>query len=261
MPAAECRRLRPWPAACAAALLLAAAAPAGAAWETGGGMEYYSVQTYARDDAGRSFQTLLQTTLAKTAFTFTHGDLTVHAEAGLSDWNTSGEWRGSGIIDYDIESLYTWVWQQEIQAEARVGIGGGLAAGAAVYDRTVEHYYPGDLRYLRFRLRAYDALLDWTMLRRPNLTVGAAVGYSPTVHLAWYQDTGLGVIDPVLETRDSQGLGTRWWGRVRLHYRDSGGWGVDFFYQAGFARFPDPRDLAEITLRSGRLTGVFVLVF
>jgi len=239
-----------------------------AAWarfEFGGGMEYFSVQTYVQDLQGAYFQTLLQSTLAKARLGYVEGPLTLRASAGLTDWNVSGEWRGSGLQSFVFDNLYTWSWQQQLSLETSYEFIAGWSAGILYEDHQLRHY-SGEAQHTfqRYRTSALDLVLGYVPLKTPDVRVILNAAYSPWLNMEIFQDASLYFSDlpyPVVQPIDSGGRGTRWYGRAQLQYRDSAGWGIDFIYHAGFARFPSPRNLLEVSQRFGGLTGYFTLLF
>jgi hypothetical protein len=244
-------------------LACARVAAASPGLEFGLGMEYFSVAAYSRDLSGYYFQSLLQSTLAKARLGYTAGPVRLELQGGLSDWNVSGVWRGSDYPELSLDAYYTWAWQQEWQAEADWTFLPGLALAVAYDDHQLRHYNGnGQETFLQYRLDACDLGLQYAVLRTPSVQLRAAVFYAPRVALQWFSDPRLEVLPgEVLGRVDLAATGWRAQGRLQFEYRDSGGWGIDIGYLAGYARFPQPGDLSEITLRQGTLTGCFTFLF
>ncbi len=236
--------------------------PAAAELEVSGGMEYFTVQTYARDPAGYYFQTLIQSTLATLGLGYRLGPLKVRAAGSLSDWNAGGKWTGSDIVTLDLEPYYLWAWQQKLTLEVGVNVWGGWDVGVGYEDHALRHYNGSEaLTFLQYRLRSAEAFVDYRLLQTENLQVQAAVAYAPLAFIEVYQNTTIERDVEGIHVYDTAGAGSRWRGRLAMHYRDSAGWGLDFSYTAGFARFQEPRNLSEFSLRFGSLTGFFTLLF
>lgn len=253
------------------ATILAAALCAGlipgsvwARFEVGGGMEYYTVQTYARDLQGNNLQTLLQTTLAGARLSFQEGPLTVKAAAGITDWNIGGQWRGTDVDLTPFELYYTWSWQNVLRLEADYEFYHGWSAGLCGSDHQLRHYSGNtQITFLQYRFRELGFCLNYTPVETQDVRIFLTAAYSPWASVETYQDSfffhdrALAVDLPW----DSSGAGVCWRGRVQMQYRDSAGWGVDLLYEAGFARFSQPRNLDDFSLRFGSLTGYFSLWF
>jgi hypothetical protein len=247
------------------ALLLAAwpqAAAAGTGFEAGGGMEYFTMSSYSRDAAGNYFQSLLQTTLAVARLGYTAGPLRLEVAAGLSDWNVSGEWSGTGFERLSLDDYYTWAFQQHFQAEAAWEALPDWELLLGYFDRRVRHYN-GNLQdtFLDVRLRNWNLGLQYTVLKTSSVRLRAAARYAPRAEVTWYQDIATELPLDVQGPVDASETGWDASGRLQFQYRDTAGWGIDIGYVVGVARFDHPRDLSEIALRYGALTGYFTLLF
>jgi hypothetical protein len=240
----------------------------GAAWarfEVGGGMEYFTVQTYVRDLQGNYIQTLLKSTLGRARLGYSDGPLEMHGSFGLSDWQVSGGWKGNQIGPSSSDTLY-FAWQQYWDMEIDFEFWNGWGAGLGYADHSLQHYNGlnnDHFVYLQYRSQAFDALLNYVPLRNSSVKMMMTLAYAPYVRFNVSQTTDVYPDQPLetIQDYDSAGTGTRWSGRVQFQYRDSGGWGIDALYSVGFSRFPDLPGLGEYSLRYGTLTGYFTLFF
>jgi hypothetical protein len=241
----------------------------GAAWarvEAGGGMEYFTVQTYVRDLQGNYFQTLLKSTLGRARLGYVAGPLEVHGSFGLSDWVVSGKWQ-SNYYNFSSMDTFGTAWQQYWDVEIDYEFWNGLGVGVDYTDHSLQHYDVATNPYfifLQYRSQAFDALLNYVPLRTSAVKMMMTLAYSPYTRFNVSQTTDTNSPDQNINTifdYDSAGTGTRWSGRVQFQYRDSGGWGIDALYSVGFSRFPDLPGLGEYSLRYGTLTGYFTVFF
>lgn len=251
---------------CTSILALLAAWPltaaAGSGFEFGAGMEYFSVAAYSRDVDGNYFRSVLQSTLGKARLGYTAGPVRLEVLAGLSDWNVSGEWRGTGVGPLTLDDYFTWAGQQQLQAEAAWEVVKDWDVLLGYIDHRLRHYSgAGQFTYLDYRFRTWTLGLQVTPLRTSSVRLRAAAWYSPRTELAWYQNANNEDPLTVQGPLDSAATGWSAAGRLQFQYLDSGGWGIDVGYLAGYAPFPSPRGLSEISLRYGALTGFFTLLF
>lgn len=249
-----------------ALILLAASWPltaaAGSGFEFGTGMEYFSVAAYSRDADGNHFQSVLQSTLGKARLGYTAGPVRLEVLAGLSDWNVSGEWRGTGFVPLPLDDYFTWAGQQQLQAEAAWEPLQGWDVLIGYTDHRLRHYNgDGQATYLDYRYHAWTLGLQVTPLQTSSVHLRVAALYSPRTEVAWYQNVNAEAPLTVQGPLDSAATGWSAAGRLQFEYRDSGGWGIDIGYLAGYAPFASPRGLSEISLRYGALTGLFILRF
>ncbi len=235
---------------------------ASARFEVGAGMEYYTAQAYARDAQGEYFQSLFQSTLATARAAYLWGPLTARLSGGWSDWNVFGTWQGTYLAATSFDELASFARQQFATAEANCRFWDGLSLGIRYEDRLFLHYYPeGSLLWTQYRLRSCDLTLAYAAVETSWLRLNLEAAYSPANWLEAYQTTALETVVPGSLVYDTSGTGSAWKGQAQLAYRDSAGWGLDIVYAVGWTRFPAPRDLSEITLRSGNLTGYLLLFF
>ncbi len=228
--------------------------------EGGIGMEYFSVQAFTRDAAGKYFGTLIQSTLAKAAVKYSYAGWFGQFSGGRSDWASSGMWQGTDFDSNWVDERFLWAWQQQ------VGIDIGYEydrwqLGVSYWDHDVKNYY-GDQPRLLYRLREYEAFLKFAAFRNSSTSIILGAGYAPQASLELFESGYLTYqwITDIYEV-DSSGTAPRWHGNIHLKYRDSEHWSIDVIYDAGWAQFSNPSSLSEISLRTGSLTGYFNVWF
>ncbi len=230
-------------------------------WDFGGGMEYFTVKIQAEDYLGRYFSTLIQSTLACAQCRLQEGPWVFKFSGGLSDWNVSGEWHGTGILPFSTEPFH-WAWQQKYNLEADFYFLDFLGVGVRFSDHALRHYFAqDDWTYLEYRNRAYDLNLKYLFIRSRDITLGVSMAYAPAAYIEVYQNTYLAPQIYAIHTYNSSGRGEYWEGGVQMEYRDSAGWGLALFCSFGWAGFSGLPELSRFSMKYGTLTGYFSLRF
>jgi hypothetical protein len=207
------------------------------------------------------FQTSIQQVLASACVNYTEGPWRVQLTGGWADWNVSGNWQGTNIDTTAMDPFF-WGWQQQLDIKASYEVWGGLAVGAGYSGQALRHYRGDDkFTYLQYRTQAYELFARYAFLRVAGIELAASAAYAPYASMEWFQDTNLPDWYPAIQQFDTAGKGTRWHAALQGSYRHPWGWGVDLIYDAGFSRFPEPRDQQEVSLRFGRLAGYLIFPF
>ncbi|MCK5218488.1 hypothetical protein KAR10_03125 [bacterium] len=229
--------------------------------EFGGGMEYFTVKIQAEDYPGRSFTTLIQSTLAGAQCRLQEGPWVLKFSGSLSDWNVSGEWQGTGILPFSTEP-FQWAWQQRYNVEAGFYFLESMGVGVRLSDHALRHYAGDyDITYLEYRNHAYDLIIKYIPLRSQDLTLELCMAYSPAAYIEVYQNTYVAPEIFAIHTYNSSGRGQRWEGGIQMEYRDSAGWALALLYSFGWAGFSGLPELSEFSMKYGTLTGYFSLRF
>jgi hypothetical protein len=240
-----------WPAAAAAEL------------DFGGGMEYFTVRTDARNAAGQRLDTtIIQSTLGVAKLAYLNPPWVIELSGGMTDWNVSGEWRGVNGDTYNVEP-FGWSWQQFYQVEADYFFLSGLGLGARFQNHAFRHY-TGDTQFtfLEYRKQTADLLLTYQFFRRPDLVLSLSGAYAPWVKIEIYQNTYIPTDLDTVSLYNSSSLGHEWSGELKMSYRQNQqGWGLDFSYQAGRPGFSQPENLSDFSMFFGRLSGFFWVRF
>jgi len=232
-----------------------------AEWNVGGGMEYFTVKTLVNDKDGNYYHSLIQSTIAVAQLDFAQNPWLFKINAGLSDWNVSGGWQGTDIGAVSTEPFY-WAWQQKFELECNYALWTVWLIGLRFSDHVFEHYDGlTHYRFLKYRIRSWDIIFGWEALKTENVRVDLSVAYAPLVLTEFYQNINFIVYDLLVAEYDSAGKGTRWQGRVKMGYRDSAGWGLDLIYQFGWLEVAKPHNLSGLTIKTGSLSGYFLLRF
>lgn len=229
-------------------------------FHAGPGMEYFTVKTYARDHQGRYFETIIQSTLAVAQLDVIQGPLTVAAQGGWTDWNASSDWRGYNLVPFQFDMF--WSAQTYWQFSADYALLPGLAVGLLWNDHQLR-FYTGETQYtyMEYRERQLSAKLGYQFYRRKDLNLGVAAYYAPNAGIEIYQDTAVDAAADVLQPYATSASGRQLSVQLTMAYQHEHGWGLDFEYQLGWASFPNPRDLADLALTWGRLSGFFWMRF
>lgn len=229
--------------------------------EFGGGMEYFTVKVQAKDYLNRYYSTLIQSTLACAQGRLQEGPWVLKFSGGLSDWNVSGEWQGTGILPFSIEPFH-WAWQQKYNLEANFYFLESMGVGVSLSGHALRHYFAQDgWTYLEYRNQAYSLIFKYIPLRSRGLTLKLCMACAPAAYIEVYQNTYVAPEAFSIHTYNSSGRGYRWEGGIQMEYRDSAGWSLDLLYSFGWAGFSGLQELSEFSMKYGTLTGYFSLWF
>lgn len=229
--------------------------------EFGGGMEYFTVKIQAEDYLDRYFSTLIQSTLACARCRLQEGPWVLKFSGGLSDWNVSGEWQGTGIRPFSTEPFH-WAWQQKYNLEADFYFLDSWSVGVRFSDHALRHYFAqNDWTYLEYRNRAYDLNFKYLLLRGRDLTLGVSMAYAPSAYIEVYQNTDFILETYAIRTYNCSGWGQHWEGTIQMEYRDSAGWSLALLGSFGWAGFSGMPGLSRFSMKHGTLTGYFSLRF
>jgi hypothetical protein len=227
----------------------------------GVGMEYYTIKVVVDDVYGDYYHTMLQSTLASAQITYAQGPWFARLQAGTSNWNVSGEWKGTRLDTISIDPFY-WAGQESIVLEGKYHFLGSLAAGLQISSRTMEHYSARyRYRFMYYHMQSFEGLLEWEFLQAQAITASMAVSYAPQVNTEFSKSMYFIENDFLLAEYQETGRGSQWQGCLKMEYRDSAGWGLDFLYQFRWFEGNDFGEISKLTIKSGSLLGTLLLRF
>ncbi|MEW6516928.1 MAG: hypothetical protein AB1439_08495 [candidate division FCPU426 bacterium] len=231
---------------------------AGAAWEAGAGMEYFTLHTQFEDGVGQKYDTVLQSTLTHARVSWAEAGWLATLAGGWSDWNVSGEWDIPGQPRLSAEPFY-WVGQDQWTAEVLYRFFGGFTAGARYTHRNLTHYEgPSHYTFMRYQEQYTEGLLGYQWQVTPSLTLSALAGYAPWTGVDFFESIYFTVLDIEVIRYATQRTGSRWQGLLGFRYRDSAGWGLELQYSLSRSVFSGTPVLNAV---SGSIAGALILMF
>ncbi|MCD4813056.1 hypothetical protein K8S19_05135 [bacterium] len=249
-----------WIVFCSVGFLFAHPVAAHAEINFGGGMEYFTTKAMIDDGANGFCHTMIQSTLIVAKINWLEGPWYVEVNGGISDWNVSGDWDGSGIDPIQMDVI-GWAWQQKTEAILSYQFWKSLGVGLRFSDHALEHYDGlTNYRFTRYRKQGYSVMFNWQALRAKDMLIQLDLVYAPNDRLELSHVVPKGEFDYFFYY-ETAGTGPTWLGKIKLEYRDSAGWGLDLIYQFGWSDFSNPENVEHVTIKTGSLTGYFVLRF
>ncbi|MCK5241675.1 hypothetical protein KAR34_04415 [bacterium] len=227
----------------------------------GAGMEYYTVKVMVEDVQGEYYHTMLQSTLASVQITYAQRPWFARLQAGTSKWNVSGEWKGTNLDTISIDPFF-WAGQESIVLEGKYQFWGAMAVGLQFSSRTLEHYSGRTgYRFMYYQLQSITGLVEWEFLQAQDVTASIAVVYAPRAVVDFYKSLYFIEDDFLVTEYQEAGVGTQWQGCLKMEYRDSAGWGLDFLYQFRWFEGNALGEISRLTIKSGSLLGTLLLRF